>query len=290
VKKKIRIIFHPCIPWLLVFRYNVYKSFLHSIIKGGNFVKIRLIRHATLWLEYAGETILVDPMLSEAGANPPIINTANDRRNPLVPLPLPVESLLHTSLVLITHRHRDHWDEQAAALLSKNTPVICQPSDAEALSDSGFVQVTPVEQVLQWQAILLHRTGGQHGTGEIGQAMGLVSGFVLQSPGEPTLYLAGDTIYCPEVEAALDLFQPVITVVNAGGARFVTGDPITMTAKDVASVCRHSAHAGAAHTRVIAVHLDAINHCLETREDLRSRLQEENLDDQVSIPEDGDWL
>jgi hypothetical protein len=47
------------------------------------------------------------------------------------------------------------------------------------------------------------RTGGRHGTGEIGEKMGPVSGYVLRGPGEPVVYIAGDTVWCPEVAAAL---------------------------------------------------------------------------------------
>jgi hypothetical protein len=71
-------------------------------------------------------------------------------------------------------------------------------------------------------------------------------------------------------------------VVNAGGARLLTGDPITMTADDVVAV----AHA-APWARVIAVHLEAVNHCLEPRADLRERVHADDVSDRVSIPEDG---
>ena len=43
------------------------------------------------------------------------------------------------------------------------------------------------------------RTGGQHGTGEIAEMLAPVSGFVLRADGEPTVYVAGDTIWCDEV-------------------------------------------------------------------------------------------
>jgi L-ascorbate metabolism protein UlaG (beta-lactamase superfamily) len=82
-------------------------------------MNVQLIRHATLLLHIGGLNLLVDPMLSVQGANPPIINTANDRRNPLVDLPFPLEDLLAQPIdaVLITHTHRDHFDEQAAEAL-----------------------------------------------------------------------------------------------------------------------------------------------------------------------------
>ena len=84
---------------------------------------------------------------------------------------------------------------------------------------------------------------------------------------------------------ALDEYRPAVTVVNAGGARFAAGDPITMDEDDVVRVCRH-----APETRVVAVHMEAINHCLTTRAALRERLEREGLAGQASIPEDGEWL
>jgi hypothetical protein len=45
-------------------------------------------------------------------------------------------------------------------------------------------------------------------------------------------------------------------------------------------------HAPDAH--VIAVHMDAINHCMMSRVDLASYLASEQLDGQVLIPRDGE--
>jgi len=55
-------------------------------------------------------------------------------------------------------------------------------------------------------------------------------GFVLRADGEPTLYIAGDTIWCPEVHGTLGKYEPAIVVVNAGAAQFLEGGPITMSA------------------------------------------------------------
>ncbi|MFK7694900.1 MBL fold metallo-hydrolase [Paenibacillus sp. HJGM_3] len=248
-------------------------------------MRLQLVRHATLWLEYAGVTLLIDPMFSEAGANPPIANSGNERRNPLVPLPAPVENWLQPDVILVTHLHQDHWDRVASAALSKDLPVLCQPGDEEKIASTEFASVLPIHHTHKWEKISITRTGGQHGTGEIGRKMGNVSGFVLQAEGEPTLYVAGDTIWCDDVKAALDTHRPDVAVVNAGGARFVAGDPITMDAEDVASVRTY-----APYTQVIAVHMDTINHCLVTREELRRRLAGKGLLDRTLIPEDGEWV
>jgi L-ascorbate metabolism protein UlaG (beta-lactamase superfamily) len=246
-------------------------------------MRLRLIRHATLLIELAGRRLLVDPMLDPAGARPPVAGTPNPVRNPLVELPEPAEAIAREAdALLLTHLHADHLDETAVALLAGTTPVLGQPEDVDALLERGFTDVRPVEGALEWRGVQVARTVARHGTGEIGAAMAPASGYVLRAAGEPSIYLAGDTVWCEEVGATLDLQRPDVVVVNAGGARFDEGDPIVMTIDDVVAVTRH-----APGVRVVAVHLDAVNHCLETREDLRARLRAEGLEDRVSVPEDG---
>ena len=244
-------------------------------------MRLRLIRNATLAVKVAERYLLVDPMLDPQGARPPVEDTTDERRNPVVELPEPAEVVAHgVDAVLVTHLHRDHLDDTAVELLRGDVPVLCQPPDAATLRERGFADVRPVEGELEWDGVRVTRTGGRHGTGEIAEAMGPVSGFVVAAPGEPTLYIAGDTIWCEEVREALDAHRPDVVVVNAGGARFKTGDPIVMTADDVVAVARHAPDA-----RVVAVHLEAVGHAPETRADLHQRLHEEALD--VTVPEDG---
>ena len=250
-------------------------------------MEITLVRSATLVVRFAGHTLLVDPMLGDAGCMPPVENTANPRRNPLVGLPFnegELASLLgRIDAVLVTHTHKDHWDAAAIEAIPKATPVVCQPEDEERIRGDGFAEVLPVGTSLDWRGIEFVRTGGRHGTGEIGREMAPVSGFVLGAPGEPVLYIAGDTIFCPEVEDALRAHRPDVTIVNSAGARFVAGDPIVMTAEDVVSVCR-----ALPSTRVVAVHMEALNHCFLTRAELRETLRREEMLDRVEIPEDGE--
>jgi L-ascorbate metabolism protein UlaG (beta-lactamase superfamily) len=249
-------------------------------------MRLRLLRHATLVVENNGHTILVDPMLDDAGARPPIQNSPNPRNNPLVPLPIPAEKLLQdVEAVLVTHTHSDHWDATAGNLLPKDLPLFGQPEDEAKFRSLGFKQIRPILQSSTWNGIEISRTGGQHGRGEIGKAMTPVSGFVLRAQGEPTLYIAGDTIWCSEVEDALSRFQPKVTVVNTGTAQFLEGDPITMTADDVIRVCQ-----SAPNMQVVAVHMEAINHCLLTRADLAFQLEAARVTQQVAIPNEGEWI
>jgi L-ascorbate metabolism protein UlaG (beta-lactamase superfamily) len=249
-------------------------------------MKLQLVRHATLIVEYNGQKILVDPMLDDAGARPAIQNSPNPQNNPLVPLPMAASEVLKgLSAVLVTHTHSDHWDATAAEVLPKNLPLFCQPEDEPKFRDLGFSGAQIVNESLHWRGIEIRRTGGQHGTGDIGRAMAPVSGFVLLAAGNPTLYIAGDTIWCEEVQQALRDHRPRIAVLNTGAARFMEGDPITMTADDVIKTCQ-----AAPETQIVTAHMEAINHCLLTRADLAFQLEAARVIHQVAIPVDGDWV
>jgi L-ascorbate metabolism protein UlaG (beta-lactamase superfamily) len=249
-------------------------------------MRLRLIRHATLLVEYSGHKLLVDPMLSDEGTQPPIANSPNQRPNPLVPLPIPAKEVLEgVEAMLVTHTHLDHWDNAAAELIPKSLPILGQPEDEQKFRSQGFSNVQPIGRSHSWNTIAFNRTAGQHGTGEVGKKMGPVSGFVLEAAGEPTFYIAGDTVWCKEVADAIRDYQARVTVVNTGAAQFLEGDPITMTAECVISVCR-----SAPNSQVVAVHMEAINHCLLTRADLAFQLEAARVIQQVAIPNDGDWV
>jgi L-ascorbate metabolism protein UlaG (beta-lactamase superfamily) len=228
-------------------------------------------------------------MLSPAGTLDPVANAASSARIPLVELPMDraeLDAVIgRLDGVLVTHVHRDHWDAAAVARLPKALPLLAQPADADRFRQDGYSAVTPVGETTTWLGLAVARTGGRHGTGEIGERMGTVSGFVLRAPGEPTLYLAGDTIWCDEVERAIAAHRPDVIVVNAGAAQFLTGGPITMDAGDVAAV-----RAAAPRALVVAVHFEGVNHCLLTRDALRAELAGRGLGERVYLPADGETL
>ncbi len=247
----------------------------------------RLLRHATLLLQINGKKILVDPMLSDKDALDPIPNAANNIRIPMTDLPITdteLSNLLQeVDAVLVTHTHRDHWDIAAQQRIPKNKLRLCQPIDLQKFSDEGFTNVTAIDDHIDWNGITIHRTNGQHGTGEIGKRMGTVSGFVLVHH-HHKLYIAGDTIWCNDVEQAIAQHLPTHIIVNGGGARFLQGDPITMTIDDVLTLAHYT------KAQVDVVHLETVNHCLQKRSDFKKAIQEQNLEGQVYVPGDGEWV
>jgi L-ascorbate metabolism protein UlaG (beta-lactamase superfamily) len=234
-------------------------------------VKLTLVRHSTLLFETGGKRILIDPMLDDAGAREPVEDTENDHRNPLVALPLPAEQVVDgIDGVVVTHLHADHFDDRAAELIPPSTPLLTQPESLEELRARGFAAAT--DQPDGWLGLDVARTGGRHGPGALADALGPVSGFVLDG-----VYVAGDTIWCDEVADAIERHRPHTVVVNGSGARFTGGPPIVMDVDDVRTL------RDATDARVVVVHLEAINHCIERRDAYRSI-------DGVIVPEDGETL
>lgn len=248
-------------------------------------MEYRLLRHTTAVLHYGGKRLLIDAMLDEAGARPAIGNTANDRRNPLVPLPDGWQAWVdEVDAYLPTHLHSDHVDETGRRMMDRGKPLLCQPEDVARWNADGFTNLLSIDPQVEWEGISITRTEAQHGSGETARMLAPVSGFVLSAEGEPVLYIAGDTIWYEGVESAMQQHRPEVIIASAGGASFLTGGPIIMDSGDIARL-----RAAAPDATIIVNHLDAINHCYETRDLLRARLAEQGIDD-VVIPGDGELI
>ena len=125
-------------------------------------MRITLVRSATVIVEIADKRILVDPMLDDVAARPPIEHTRNQVANPTVPLPFPAEEVVRgLDAVIVTHRHRDHLDTRGEELVPRDVPVFCQPEDAEALRELGL-DARAIADELDWDGLRITRMPARH--------------------------------------------------------------------------------------------------------------------------------
>ncbi len=247
-------------------------------------VKIQLIRNATMKLTYGGKTFLTDPMLSQKGE---IRSFAGIASNPTVELPLVSADVLSgIDAILVSHLHPDHYHRvsEQAVLLPK--PLFCQPADAAAISKDGFGQVIPVDSTVEWEKITITRVGGKHGSDAILEKMGEVSGFVFQTENLPTVYWAGDTVWCDEVAATIKSFKPQIIITHSGGATIPGFAPILMNAQQTIETALD-----APESTIVAIHLEALDHCTVDRKELRIAATAAGIDPaRLLIPQDGETV
>lgn len=203
-----------------------------------------------------------------------------------LPVNIDLDSLLHPDAVLLSHLHVDHFDDEAKRKLAQDQPIYTQSEkDRKEVEEAGFQHVTCIEDEMDICGVHIKRTGGQHGTGETAKRMGQVSGFVFSHPDEPTLYIAGDTIWCDEPKEVVNTSKPDVIVVNSGAAQFLEGDPITMTKEEILDIHRSQPKA-----QIVVCHLEAVNHCLLTRDALEAYVQEHHADQAIFVPQDGESL
>ncbi|MDO5296614.1 MAG: MBL fold metallo-hydrolase [bacterium] len=260
-------------------------------------MQFKQIRNATARIYYAGKVYLLDPWLAAKDAMGYMAYTdfkVDDSAKmyismPICPLPESVERILAgVDGYIVTHIHPDHIDMNidgtVGGPLDKLLPVFVQnEEDAEIFHISGFTDVRVLsEEGLEFGDARLIKTPALHG---LKANCGSACGVVLESENEPTLYLAGDTVWYDKVKRTLDKFRPKVIVVNACAAEGVDFGRLIMNDDDVAAVVK-----AAPYAKIIASHMDNVAHASLTRTTLGRSLKRRKLLNKVCIPEDGQVL
>ena len=238
-------------------------------------MKIHQIRSATIIITYNGKKFLIDPWLMPKDYMPGFESAFNsDIKQPRVDLPLTIEEIVNVDAVILTHFHPDHFDEFAAKAINKNIPFFVQSEfDLNIIKSYGFNDIRIISQTgTNFDGIELYKTSGQHGQSEI-----------FKSKNEKTLYLAGDTIWCQEVEDALNKYKPDVIIINACAATVFVGENgqrLIMDIEDIKEISRYSKF-----STIIASHMDTVSHLTITRDDIKNL----NLDN-VLVPNDNEVL
>ena len=247
-------------------------------------MELQLIRNATMRLRYNGRLLLLDPFLSPKHA---LRSFGGISPNPIVDLPMtPDEVVAGVEAIVVSHLHSDHFDETAQNLLPKVLPLFCQPGDEGRIEEVGFTAVLPIADSISWRGITITRTPAQHGTGQWVERMGNVSGFIFRADGELSVYWAGDSIWYEAIADAIQREQPDIIITHSAGAHFGDNSIIVMDIEQTLTVCQ-----AAPQATVIAIHLEALDHCPVTRADLRAQATASGTDaNRLRIPADGEKL
>ena len=261
-------------------------------------MKIHHLRNATFVIESKDHFILIDPMLCAKGQLPPFSRFKHkSQKNPTVSLPANSAEILNkVTHCLITHSqkwgiealtHTDHLDKAGKTFLQKHqTPVASLKQDAKYLKKHNINITT---ELIYWEAQdflggKITAVPAKHGHGFIHNLMANGAGLFLAFPDEPSIYISGDTVLTDDVKNALKEFKPDITVVAAGNASIDVGGDILMPMEEIIEFIQLSP------SKVIANHLEALNHCPITREQVKKELIKQDLLEKVFIPEDGEVL
>lgn len=247
-------------------------------------MKIQHLRNATALLTLGPHRLLLDPMLAEAGALPGFKMLGGGRRpNPLVALPEQARAALDSATgVLITHEHPDHLDRAGVRWIrDRALPVWASAMDAPNLRKKGL-QV----QVLQngGLGMQVQEIPAQHGRGGLAWMMGPVTGYYLDHPDEPSVFVTSDAVLTATLLAHVQRLQPDVILAPAGAANMGLGGDILFSVDELVQLT----HASSA--QMVFNHLEALDHCPTTRDQLRARLKEEGLLQRAHVPEDGETL
>lgn len=252
------------------------------------------IRNATVKIKYHGQTFLVDPYFRPKGddgcfqiAPKPELKKL---KNPLNELPLPINEIIKDiDGVILSHTHGDHWDDVAAKHIPKSIPIFVQNnSDKNLLKSQGFNDVRIVGLDTSFNGITITKTEAKHGTDDVlahfGLDFGICMGFIFRAKGEKTIYFTGDTVWIKSFELAVEKYNPDYIVMNAALPLYdgVKGSS-TMGEDDVKRCCELFKK-----PKIIVTHLDCLAHCFSTSKTIKKVVQDNNLQDRVIIPKDGE--
>lgn len=191
-------------------------------------MRVTYLGTASVTLDYAGSRLITDPTFDPAGTSysmaPAWLPAAwftSTKGYSSPPLPRgPFDA------ALISHdQHHDNLDRSGRAFVMSDAvaTVVTHPAGARRLGRerAGVVGVRPGEQLAVGSGIRLTGLPARHGphlTPQVNQ----VTGFLLEAPGEPTVWITGDTVMTPRIRAAAAARKGRVDVlvVHGGGVRF----------------------------------------------------------------------
>ncbi|UCG61745.1 MAG: MBL fold metallo-hydrolase [Candidatus Zixiibacteriota bacterium] len=240
-------------------------------------------RHAMAVISLGGVRMLVDPMNQKAGRLPPVPSVMDFRWNPIQELTLPFPRLTSNDILLITHHHFDHFDRAASLEIDKTIPVVTPENGVRRLQRWGFKNIHPLRPLQRTTIgeIEIEAVPVKH-TERLGKLLYKPGVGYLIGANNKTVYISGDTILFDGLLNCLKDVRIDLAVLYGGGARIPLLGRHTLSHREIISMVR-SIKPGLA----VVTHLDCLNHCPETSDQLSEMLNKDASDLPIRIAEPG---
>lgn len=225
----------------------------------------------TAVIEYAGLRFITDPTFDapqtyDDGDGEPLVKTAGPA--------IAREDIEPIDVVLLSHHaHKDNLDYEGLELVATGIPTLSTPEAATDLWGGSVIGLDSWE-THELSAVTITAVPALHGPAGIERVIGEVTGFVLESPGEPTVYVSGDNASLPLVEQIASRFPEIeVAVIFAGAARVPSIDAdLTLSSENAAA----AADLLGAST-VLGVHTEDWKHFSHSRAQLEAAFEGSGL-------------
>jgi L-ascorbate metabolism protein UlaG (beta-lactamase superfamily) len=183
--------------------------------------RITWLGHATVLIQTAkGTNLLIDPFIAH---------------NPKYPQSFVLPEKIH--YVLLTHGHGDHISDAAPVAKKHGSKVVAIYELANYIAGKGVSETigmnlggsAELDDVTATMVDAKHSAGAEDEKGM--HYVGVAAGFVLEIPGTPVLYHAGDTSAFSDMQLIRDLYKPEIVMLPIGGF-------YTMGPKEASLACK----------------------------------------------------
>jgi len=240
-------------------------------------MRLNYVGGPTLLLDFGGMSYLTDPTFDPAGGD---YWTGHVTLSKVAGPALTVESLDKIDLVLLSHDHHfDNLDTSGRELLKKAEVVLTTPVGAGRLGGNA-IGMAPWEER---DGIVA--TPARHGPE--GGDRGPCVGFILQSEGEPTVYVSGDTVWYEGVEEIIQRFPDIkIAILFLGAARIsVLPSHLTFTAEEAVQFAQ-----AAPDAVIVPVHYEGWKHFSEGRAEITAAFSKAGLVHRLLWLPPGEWV